>query len=88
MSDLFLSERNLIILTINPNDSIESNSLSIVQRLLKIFIKNTIPVKYFIVSIGDSSDDKYLDKIKDSVVAILDKLEAQLKNQRDLYYNE
>jgi hypothetical protein len=77
MSDLFLSERNLVIITFEIECSQEKIINSIIRRLLKIASKNILPISILILGLG-TLDESFMKEIVKSVInsisSIIEKL--------------
>lgn len=80
MSNLFLSERNLVIITFNK----ESSTNSILDRLLKVANKNLLPVSLMILSTDPIGDDQ-MTKVKLNLFESIKQLKNDLKSSVDKF---
>ena len=78
LSDLFLSERNLVIIPFKSVDDSES----ILNRLLKVANKNILPVCLMILSTDAIGEDK-MNTVKGNLFDAIKNLESQLQASID-----
>ena len=79
-SEMFLSERNLVVITFRALDGIineEKIGLSIMKRLMKVLNKNIVPVSLMILSLG-ICEEKCMQRISEKVLEKINKLQADL----------
>ncbi|RNA38600.1 dynein heavy chain domain-containing 1-like [Brachionus plicatilis] len=83
-SELFLSEKNLVILTYDANQDEETIKNSVLPRLLIVMVKNVLPVKVLILGVGQT-DTNFVLQIHSSVNKALKILEKKLRKSVDLH---
>ena len=83
MSSLFLSERNLVIITYLTKNSQEINIESVLDRLLKLANKNILPVSLLILGIGLPEDTEFANKFSKTLFERIDKIKIEIRRTVD-----
>ena len=83
MSSLFLSERNLVIITYLTKNSQEINIESVLDRLLKLANKNILPVSLLILGIGLPEDTEFANKFSKTLFERIDKIRIEIRRTVD-----
>jgi hypothetical protein len=94
MSDIFQSERHLVIIPFNIGKESEndSNEASIIRRILKLLTRNTLPVKVLIAALtADKVASlssftlplKIIEKLKKIEFKLKESIEEQMKSSAD-----
>jgi len=84
--DMFLSERNLIIITFKGEDE-DKIVMSAIERLLKVVNKNILPVGVLVLGLGEYNLEK-IEKISNKFFMSIELLENEVESEINSVLND
>lgn len=84
LSEVFISERNLIVLSYDSNQSEENIVDSILSRLLIIMAKNIIPLGILVLGVG-KNEQTSIEKIHKNLNKRLNNIQKEIKKNADIF---
>lgn len=81
---MFISEKNLVVLSYDTNENEENILNAILSRLLMIMAKNVLPCGILLLGVGKSNPDS-LEKLQKKLFKSLNKIQKNIKNSSQTF---